>query len=244
MSVIFGLGLALSSHAMADGNTTITSFEQAKRLMQKDIYVGSEYQKTLYCGAAFNMNKSITLPDGFTTDRYKNRLKTYEAEHIVPAQNFGQTFKEWREGDAKCINLKGEFKGRACASKVNTEYRLMQSDLYNLAPAIGAVNAARQNYNFTMLPDVKSDFGSCDMRIEGRKVQPPEQARGRIARTYLYFENAYTRYNMSNAQRNLMKAWDKQYPVTPDECEIGRRIESVQHSENRILKTRCEKAGY
>ena len=53
----------------------------------------------------------------------------------------------------------------------------MQADLFNLYPAIGSVNAQRQNYNFVMLPEEESSFGSCDMRITTRKVQPPEKAR-------------------------------------------------------------------
>ena len=61
----------------------------------------------------------------------------------------------------------------------------MQADMFNLYPAIGAVNALRSNYNFTMLPDAKSDFGTCEMKIDNRKADPPEAARGQIARTYL-----------------------------------------------------------
>jgi deoxyribonuclease-1 len=79
----------------------------------------------------------------------------------------------------------------------------MQADMFNLYPAIGAVNALRSNYNFTMLPAVKSDFGSCAMKIENRKAEPPE-----IARTYLYMEGAYKRYSMSKSQHQLMNAWD------------------------------------
>lgn len=36
----------------------------------------------------------------------------------------------------------------------------MQADMYNLYPAIEAVNALKGNYNFTMLPGEKSNFGS------------------------------------------------------------------------------------
>lgn len=232
--------LLVSPLAVANGNTTIDSFNTAKRIMQQQVFVGKDYQITLYCGAKFNMNKEVTLPPGFVVTRYKDRKKKWEADHIVPAENFGKHFVEWREGHPDCVDSKGKkFKGRNCASKVSKTYRLMESDLYNLAPAIGSVNALRQNYNFTMLPDVTSSFGSCDMRIKDRKVQPPESARGRIARTYLYMESAYPTYSMSRAQRNLMKSWDKQYPVTEIECEIGRRIELVQKSRNLILTERC-----
>ncbi|BEI26604.1 endonuclease [Vibrio fluvialis] len=225
--------LVASPLAFASGNTSIESFNTAKRLMQEQIFVGDGFQTTLYCGAKFNANKEVTLPDGFVSTKYKDRLKTWEAEHISAAESWGKSFVEWREGHPSCVDNKGKsFKGRNCASKVNKQYRLMQSDLYNLAPSIGAVNGMRKNYNFTMMPNAKSSFGSCDMRIENRKVQPPESARGRIARAYLYFDEVYSRYSMSKAQRQLMMAWDKQYPVTPIECEIGRRIKLVQKSSN------------
>jgi len=65
---------------------------------------------------------------------------------------------------------------------------LMHADMHNLAPSIGAVNALRSNFNFAMLPGVESTFGSCEMKIEGKRVEPPEAARGIIARTYLYMQ--------------------------------------------------------
>lgn len=73
------------------------------------------------------------------------------------------------------MDRKGKaFKGRACAEKVNADYRRMQADMYNLYPAIGSVNAVRSNKNFQMLgPDVPSAFGSCPMKISGNKVEPP-----------------------------------------------------------------------
>lgn len=166
-----------------------------------------------------------------------------EWEHVVPAENFGRTFSEWRDGHKLCINSKGKaFKGRKCAEKLNTEYRYMQADMFNLYPAIGAVNALRSNYNFTMLPDEKSDFGSCAMKIDNRKAEPPEMARGRIARTYLYMEGAYKRYNMSKSQRQLMSAmsaWDKMYPVSAWECTRAKKITILQKSDNNVVKTRC-----
>ncbi len=230
-----------ATFAAPTGNTTISSFNKAKKVMQNHIYTTPALQKTLYCSATFDAKKNVSLPQGFQTDKYLNRLKRWEAEHVVPAENFGRSFVEWREGHPQCVDNKGKaFRGRKCAEKTNTTYRLMQSDLFNLYPAIGSVNAARQNYNFTMLPGSTSDFGQCDMRIEGSKAQPPEQARGPIARTYLYFEAVYPRYSMSKAQKQLMLAWDKQFPVTDVECERAARIAKLQGNVNPILAKRCQ----
>ena len=231
--------LLVASNALASGNETIYSFSKAKKTLERSVYF--DHRETIYCGAKFDAKKNITLPSGFHSDKHVKRSKRVEWEHVVPAENFGRTFPEWREGNAKCVNSKGKsFKGRRCAEKVNKEYRFMQSDLYNLYPAIGSVNAMRSNYNFVMLPGESSSFGSCEMKIDNKKAEPPVEARGRIARTYLYMDQAYSRYNMSKAQKQLMNAWDKQYPVSTWECERGERIEKLQGNVNSILQARCK----
>ncbi|MDO6685751.1 MULTISPECIES: endonuclease [unclassified Agarivorans] len=234
------LTLYFPALAFADGNQSIESFSSAKRLLLQQVYIEPAMRSTLYCQASFDEKKNVRLNAGFSTSKYLNRLARYETEHVVPAENFGRSFSEWREGHSSCVNSKGKpYKGRRCAEKANSEYRLMQADMYNLYPAIGAVNAARSNYNFTMLSDSASSFGSCDMRIESRKAQPPEIARGPIARSYLYMDVTYKRFSMSSSQRKLMHAWDKQYPVTQHECLRAERIEKVQQNRNAILHERC-----
>jgi deoxyribonuclease-1 len=223
-------------------NQEIQSFSKAKKLLEKKVY--NNHLKTFYCGATFDAKKNVTPPKGFTTTKYVKRAKKVEWEHVVPAENFGRTFSEWRDGHRQCINSKGKsFKGRKCAEKINTDYRYMQADMYNLYPAIGAVNGLRSNYNFTVLPAVKSDFGSCAMKIESRKAEPPEAVRGQIARTYLYMEASYKRYSMSKSQRQLMNAWDKMYPVDSWECTRAKKISHLQKSLNHIVKNRCQSTG-
>lgn len=219
------------------------SFSKAKKLMMNKVYY--DHRETLYCGAAFDEKKHISLPAGFHTEKHKKRVKSVEWEHVVPAENFGRTFSEWRDGHPDCVDSKGRaFKGRNCASKVNKEYRYMQSDLYNLYPAIGAVNAMRSNYNFTMLPDFPSKFGACQFKVEARNVEPPKESRGQIARTYLYMEQRYQRYKMARSQRKLMIAWSKQYPVSEWECLRAERIFSIQGNVNLFVKHACKEASF
>ncbi|MEI8640981.1 endonuclease [Pseudoalteromonas sp. Hal099] len=240
-STITLLSILIFSAASA-ANQEIDSFSKAKRLLEKQVY--NNHRITLYCGATFDASKKVTAPTGFSTTKYVKRAKKIEWEHVVPAENFGRTFSEWRDGHKQCVNSKGKsFKGRRCAEKVNTEYRFMQADMFNLYPAIGAVNALRSNYNFTMLPAAQSDFGLCAMKIDERKAEPPEIARGQIARTYLYMENTYKRYNMSKAQRQLMNAWDKMYPVDAWECTRAEKISKLQKNQNDVVKSRCESIG-
>jgi deoxyribonuclease I len=228
--------------AASSANQEIDSFSKAKRLLEKQVY--NNHRITLYCGATFDASKKVTAPEGFSTTKYVKRAKKIEWEHVVPAENFGRTFSEWRDGHKQCVNSKGKsFKGRRCAEKVNTEYRFMQADMFNLYPAIGAVNALRSNHNFTMLPAAQSDFGRCAMKIDDSKAEPPEIARGQIARTYLYMENTYKRYSMSKAQRQLMNAWDKMYPVDAWECTRAEKISKLQKNQNDVVESRCESKG-
>lgn len=241
--LLAALLFVLPSVAFADGNVWNDSFNKAKKTLEQQVYY--DHRVTLYCGASFDEKKHVTLPEGFTVSKHEKRAGKVEWEHVVPAENFGQTFAEWREGDAQCVDNRGKaFKGRKCAEKVNKDYRYMQADMYNLYPAIGAVNALRQNYNFQMLPGEKPDFGSCEMKIADRKAEPPVRARGQIARTYKYMADAYgPRYKMSRQQVQLMDAWDKTYPVDQWECTRAKRVERLQGNENMFVKSPCQQAG-
>ena len=236
--------LIMASGAQAAGNERNESFNKAKKMLERQVYY--DHRVTLYCGAVFDEKKNVTLPEGFTAAKHIKRAGKIEWEHVVPAENFGRTFAEWREGDPQCVDNRGKaFKGRKCAEKANREYRLMQADMYNLYPAIGAVNAARSNYNYQMLPGEQPDFGSCEMKIADRKAEPPVRARGQIARSAKYMAETYgPRYKMSRQQTQLMDAWDKMYPVDAWECTRARRIERLQGNENPFVKERCQELGF
>ena len=232
---------AVANVGVVKGNQTFQSFNKAKKALEE--FVISYRRITLYCQASFDKNKNITLPSGFVTSAHAKRALRVEWEHVVPAENFGRFFSEWREGSPRCIDNRGKlFKGRKCAEKENVMFRYMQSDLYNLYPAIGAVNAERGNKNFEILSkEAPSSFGSCPMKIVGNKVEPPQSARGPIARTYKYMAYAYPQYfRMSSSQTRLMEAWDKAYPVQKWECERAAKIKQLQGNENPFVSDRCK----
>ena len=231
----------LSAAAPVAGNAQIESFSKAKRLLEREVY--ADHRVTLYCRAPFDEKKRISLPAGFTTPKHEKRAGRVEWEHVVPAENFGRFFVEWREGDEVCTDSKGRsFKGRKCAEKANKTFRFMQADMYNLYPAIGAVNAMRSNFNFTMLPGVPNTFGTCAMKIEGNRAEPPEYSRGEIARSTLYMAAAYPAFRISAQQRRLMESWNKMYPATEWECTRADRIKKLQKNENPFVVEACRAA--
>lgn len=225
-----------------EGNTRIVSFNKAKKILEQKVYF--DQRVTLYCGAPYDTNNNINLPAGFHAPKHEKRSARIEWEHMVPAENFGRSFTEWREGDARCVDNRGKaFKGRKCAEKVNIQYRYMQSDMYNLAPAIGSVNAMRGNKRYSELPGMSATFGTCEAKVDKDRFEPPAKAKGEVARAGLYMADAYSEYRLSKQQRQLFEAWDKMYSVTAWECTRAKRIERIQGNANKFVKTPCVEKG-
>jgi deoxyribonuclease-1 len=228
--------------ALPRGNAREDSFQAAKRTLERKVYF--DHRVTIYCGAAFDAEGNVTPPPGFRVKKHQARAARIEWEHAVPAENFGRAFPEWREGHPDCVDKRGGFKGRKCAERVSREFRLMHADMHNLYPAIGAVNALRSNANYAMLPGEPSACGDCAMKVAGGKAEPPEAARGAVARSTRYMAWAYaSRFRLSDQQSKLMDAWDAMHPVDAWECERARRIETLQGNENPFVKRKCQEAG-
>ena len=68
----FGICILLSTSAFA-GNETNDSFSQAKKYL-KQIY--ADHRETIYCGAKFNTDNTVILPDGFATTKHKKTAIT------------------------------------------------------------------------------------------------------------------------------------------------------------------------
>lgn len=232
LGLIFTPGISLGG-----GNTAIQSFSKAKRLL---LNVYTDHRTTFYCDCPYTSKKKVVFPkDKFSPAvKYRKRADRIEWEHVVPAQSFGQSFKEWREGDPICANKQGKpFKGRKCAEKANMEYRYMQSDMFNLVPAIGQVNALRSNYSYAMIPGEPRQFGPCDMEIKNRNAEPRPEIRGDIARIYYYMNDAYpNRGIISKKNKKLFDAWAKADPVDDWERERVSRIEAIQKNHNKFVK--------
>jgi deoxyribonuclease-1 len=226
----------------AEGNTRISSFMKARRLA---LQIAEAHPRTLYCDCAFAEKVIDRASCGYVPLNDSERARRIEIEHVVPAENFGRSFKEWREGHEDCQRANGKrFKGRRCAGKVNETYRLIEADLYNLYPEIGELNADRRNYRYGIIAGEARRYGKCDFEVEDHIAEPRETIRGDIARIYFYMDTAYPNRGMlGDKQRRLFEAWDKEDPVDAAECDRARRIEKIQGNANGYVKSACEAAG-
>lgn len=174
LSVVLVVGALLCPSIVSGaGNEAIQSFSKAKKILLKQIYC--DQSQTFYCRSTFSPKKQVLHTGGYVPIRDNKRANRLEWEHVVPAHAFGQSFKEWRDGDPACVDSKGKaFKGRKCTEKLNVQFRYMQADMHNLVPVIGEVNGLRSNYSFAKIPGEERRFGSCDMEIANRKAEPPK----------------------------------------------------------------------
>ncbi len=222
------------------GNERIRSFRDAKKIAAR-LRVGREL--TLYCRCRYAGKRIDFESCGFVSARDSRRAKSMEWEHVVPAEAFGQSFVEWREGAPFCRTKKKKYKGRRCAGK-NPEFARMEADLYNLFPEVGEVNALRSNFSMAEIGALGrftgTSFGGCRARISESKFEPMDFAKGTVARVYLYMDGAYPGHGIiSDKNRKLFAAWDRMYPVEAWECDLYRKIKEAQGNENPVLAERC-----
>lgn len=217
-----------------NGNKNIKDFYHAKKKAH-DLYKGME--TTFYCGCRFSGKLVDHQTCGFKPIQEDERSYRLEWEHIVPAYNFGRSFSSWREGHAQCVNSKGKkYRGRRCARKVSVEFNLMEADLYNLVPAIGEVNNRRGSLPMGVLAKKVPSFGKCQTLIDERMIEPRDQVKGFIARTYLYMDQAYPGHGIiSRKNKKLMDAWNASYPPSTEEIKRAKRIAIIQGNINPYL---------
>jgi deoxyribonuclease-1 len=217
------------------------------------MHLTEEQLTTFYCGSRFNGKKQVSHTDSGYKPATQDAVREsrIEWEHVVPAYKFGVTFPYWVEPGADphpdCIDKKGKpIKNRDCTEKHSQLFRLMQADLHNLRPAIGAVNGLRSNYDFALIAGEKRTFGACNMEIDSdtRRVEPADAIRGDIGRTYLYMASAYPDIAFLSADEvRMMQTWAQADPVDAWECERERLVAKIQGNRNAVVKSACEQAG-
>ncbi len=240
------------------GNRRIRTFDVAKRELLR-IYgmkpsdhapQDPRAKLDLYCGCPFSPEPGKGLhvdlvTCGYVPARDPKRAERIEWEHAVPASWFGRTFKEWTEGDDRCVDSKGKrFKGRTCARR-NAEFAREEADLHNLFPVVGEVNGLRSDLPMGLpVPGRRPDknvfrFGKCTSVIESGVFLPPKDVRGDLARAHLYMNAAYPdRKLLDEERRALMQRWSEEDPPDAWELERNRAITAVQGNANTFIEER------
>ncbi|TLD81092.1 deoxyribonuclease [Helicobacter sp. MIT 05-5293] len=215
--VILGaLGLLLCACAgkQISPQNTPKNFAQSKAFLKK-AYKEHQFTQEFYCGVEFDTDTlKIISSDRYTprnalTKQGKPNIRAQriEFEHIMPAHRFGGNLPCWKNGGRK-------------ACQKDKKFVQMESDIRNLLPAIGEINADRSNYAYDEPPAniAYTQYGKCLVYTDfkAKRFYPADYSKGLIARVYLYM-SAHYGITLTPAEKRLMQQWDKRYP--PNEYE-------------------------
>lgn len=227
-SYLLFFGLTVSFNAWS----APTSFEQAKIESRKNVYSGQTKSAigTLYCGCDWQwVGKSGGRVDlascGYQVRSQQSRAERIEWEHMVPAWVFGHQRQCWQNG------------GRKNCVENDPFFRVIESDMHNLAPSIGEVNGDRSNFSYGMVPgNMANMYGACSSKVDfkSRLFEPRDRVKGVVARVYFYMHDRYN-LAMSRQQQQLMMAWDRQYPVDGWERERDNKIARIMGHHNPFV---------
>ena len=199
------------------------SFSTSKKRMYSKVYF--DQQVTAYCGCDYAAKVPDLASCGLESISEAYRAKRTEAEHVVPASEFGTTRDCWAVG------------GRKYCEANDPVFRTFHNDLYNLVPVVGEVNGDRSNYGFGLIEGEVRDYGSCDFEInrEESRVEPGDNVRGDIARTYFYVDWLYG-LDLTAGQRTLFLSWHFADPVDDLERARSERIYELQGKRNPFIR--------
>lgn len=223
-SKIFSLLLMINFISLA--NLNANSFSQTKKILLKKVYFDNQY--TFYCQNTYEIKqidgkeKTVIIKDKryFTSKNdsffsfWSNnpRAKVVEWEHVMPVEYFAKDLPCWKNG------------GRKACSKDKT-FKIMESDMMNLVPAIGEINNDRSNFRFGEKLPKKGQYGKCEFEVDSKNkiAYPKKEIRGDIARIYLYMSKTYD-IKLSKEDRKMFEKWDVEDPISEWEVIKKERI--------------------
>ncbi len=209
------------------------SFKEAKKIARS--LFNEHHRITLYCHCQYNQLQEINLDScNMRTAASYKRAHRIEWEHMMPAEHFGRHFHCWHE--PLCQKKGKSYNGRKCCEKVDAGFRGAEAELYNLWPSVGIINQARSNYQYSLL-DTKNGYLGCDIEINAtlHKIQPPDRAKGIVARANLFMAEHY-HIQLSSAQKQLFDTWNKQFPPDAWEKNWASQIARIQGYSNPYIQ--------
>lgn len=151
-----------------------------------------------------------------------------EWEHVVPASKLGEDRPCWEQG------------GRKQCLRDDPEFFTRYSDLHNLVPTVGELNADRSNFYFGENSGESRRYGACDFEVDfkARVAEPPPDRRGDVARIYFHMAKRYG-VELDLAFRRLYAQWSVDDPVDGWERERNARIRSIEGFGNCFVDPDC-----
>ena len=204
------------------------TFRQAKADLERYVYNTAATRVTIYCGCRYSERKAIDVEGCGLSDSLGSRVRRVEWEHALPAAAGAMHWTCYREPQVKDGGRRPNgTSARTYCADTDPSFAAYEAEMSNLWPSVGAVNLARSNHRYGMVPGERREFGSCDFEDDGSVAEPRESVRGDVARSALFMSDRYG-IRLSSRDRQLYEAWNRQDPPDAWERERNARIKRIQ----------------
>ncbi len=186
--------------------------------------VSGDDPKTFYCRCPYRGKKPDLEACGYHIRKNEKRANRVELEHVVPVSKLAEDMDCWQDAGAKNVRNK-----RSYCRRHSEKFRVRESNLINLVPAIGEVNGDRSNYDFGEIKgNISPQYGACDIAIDFKKrvAEPHNAIKGDIARIYFLMDSTYD-IDLTSDQKDMFEQWHEDDPVDGRELRRYVRIASV-----------------
>ncbi|WP_165967367.1 endonuclease [Luteimonas aestuarii] len=180
-----------------------------------DVYEAHPFE--VFCGCEVDVRTKVIDLDrcGFEPQNPSSATNTrMQWEHVFP--------KSWVAAAMGC--------GTRTECLRDQQYVDAETDLYNLVPGIGSLNATRGDRWLWEIPGEERRYGRCDFEratVAGETViEPPDAHKGNVARIILYYIEQYG-LDIDDQAIALYLEWHAADPVDADEFQRAEMIRSI-----------------
>lgn len=173
---IFILSLCFFSFAFGD------SFYKAKRQLLEYFEKNPKEAKTLYCGKEFQVKNNKIISK-----------ENISFEHIVPVSLLAKHLPCWKQGGRK-----------ACAK--DKEFKQLEGDILNIAPALAKINTIRKNYPYGDWNFENDKEKECKVFVKNKVFFPANESKRKIAKVYLQMAQKYN-VEISKEEKQMFLKW-------------------------------------
>ncbi|EKF74611.1 endonuclease I [Alcanivorax hongdengensis A-11-3] len=120
---------------------------------------------------------------------------------------------------------------RSCEQ--NADYVKMRADMHNMFPVTRHAELDRRRTLFGELPDSENSDADCGYKLSFQSFEPPDHAKGNVARAMLYMYDHYDLPLIGTLQ--MYQQWNRLDPVDDAERQRNARIKTIQGNSNPFI---------
>ncbi|MES2213021.1 MAG: endonuclease [Pseudomonadota bacterium] len=192
--------------------------------------VHRQTQYTVLCHLPIGDQNRIHLSNNELLPQAATRVRW---GYIASGERLGLLFGCWH---SSCL-LNGKLHtGHRCCQQQNTRYAGFATDLHNVMPLLPKAAGLLQQYRIALVPIADEVWPTCGLKLShsSHLLEPPDTAKGVIARAYLYLHEHYG-YPLSIDEITLFLAWHTEYPATDWERAWDNAVYKLQGTHNPFI---------